>query len=314
MSRNVTRRFLKSAGRFVMHLRGARGFVCACAVLLSGPSFAAGPVIVLRASETPPYKLVESAFGGALGQPTKSVSAATGDVNAIAKTALSESPALVFAIGASAAKAIADASPTSPLLYALVPNPARAGLKAQVPGVSMFASPQSQLRAIKALLPNAKRVGILFDPKLTANEVAELEKAASGAGLSLVKKSVDGAQQVAGAAREVLGKCDVLLLIPDTTVVSGDTFKFIAQASLEAKIPLVGFSQGMAKAGAVLAVEVGYDEIGKRAAGVAKKILAGASVGAESPDGAVVLNTKSAQLLGIAVPASLKASAAKVFE
>ena len=112
----------------------------------------------------------------------------------------------------------------------------------------------------------------------------------------------------------MLSSVDVLLLSPDTTVVSAETFKFIAQTSLETKVPLVGFSEGMSKAGAVLSIEGSYDEMGKKAAQAAKRMLAGAAGVREAPEGSVFVNGKSAQLLGLAISPALRARASKVFE
>jgi putative ABC transport system substrate-binding protein len=178
----------------------------------------------------------------------------------------------------------------------------------------MFAAPAGQVRAIRELSGSARRIGVLFDPSLSAPLVAELEAACAAQGATLVKREVTAQKDVAPAARELLGRIDVLLLIPDTTVISAESFKFIAQTSLEAKIPMVGFSEGMAKAGAVLAIEAPFDQIGKKAADAAKKMLAGGAGTRESPDGAIFVNAKSAQLLGLTVPDGLKGRAAKVFE
>ena len=231
---------------------------------------APGPIVVIRTSDLAPYKAVEASFTSAVGQPTRVVSLATAEGKDALKTALAESPSLVFTIGPDAAKTVAQARASAPTLYALVPSPARAGLDPHAAGITMFAAPQSQIRAIKELLPALRRIGVIFDPSLSAPLVLDIEAAAQAQGISLVKREVAGAKDVAAAARELLPKVDALLLLPDTTVISAESFKFIAQTSLEAKIPMIGFSEGMAKAGAVLAVEAAYEQIGRKAADAAR--------------------------------------------
>ncbi len=270
----------------------------------------AGTVVVVRSSELPPYRAVEDAFAAALDQPT--VSATVSDEPSL-RAALAQSPSLVFAIGAEAARAVLQAKVSAPKVYALVPSPARVGLDG-TPGVSMFASPARQMKAVRALLPSAKTVGVLYDPSLSGQLVAELDAAATGEGLKLLARPIATQKEIAPAARELLGKVDALVLVPDRTVISAASFKFLAQTSLEMKVPLVGFSEGMSRAGAVLSVEAPYEEMGRLAASVAKKLLVGSPAGRELPDGAIYLNARSAQLLGIPVPAGLRAQAAKVFE
>ena len=274
----------------------------------------AGGVVVVRTSDSAPYKAVESSFTSALGQPTQVIALGGESGREQVKTALAGSPSLVFTIGPDAAKAVLDLGSNAPTLYALVPSPGRVGLDARAAGVSMFASPVNQVKAIRELLPQGKRIGVLYDPTLTAALVQELDAAADSHGATLVKKEVTAKKDVITAARDLLGKIDVLLLVPDTTVISGDTFKFMAQTSLEAKVPMVAFSEGMAKAGAVLAIEAPYEQMGKKAADAAKRMLAGGAAAKESPDGTLFINGKSAELLGVTVPAGLKARAAKVFE
>jgi putative tryptophan/tyrosine transport system substrate-binding protein len=290
---------------------GSHARIGAVTLLAWGAAASAAPILVVRTSELGPYKMVEASFSGALGQPTKSVSMTSGK-DAL-KSALDEGPSLVFAIGADAAKGVAEAAPKAPTLYAMVPNPGKVGLDPKTPSVSMFPAPDSQLKAVKALLPNGKRIGVIFDPVASGPAVQELENAVSRAGLSLVKRPVSAQKDVAGAVRELLPQIDALLLVPDVTVVSADTFKFIAQTSLESRVPLIGFSEGMAKAGAVLAVEAGLPEVGKKAALTAKKMLAGDTPERQFADATLFVNTKSADLLGVTVSDALKGQAAKVY-
>ena len=313
MRRQLTELRQRCKGR--LHVALAFALFVALSAVAPGPALAAGgPVLVLRASELPPYKAVEASFNSALGQPTKSVPLSGGNSKEVVKGALAESPPLVFAIGPDAAKAMVEVGGSTLTLYALVPNPARIGLDPRAAGVSMFASPTSQMQAIRALLPGAKKIGVLYDPAISAALVAEFETAAASVGATLVKKEIGSAKDVASGARELLSAIDALLLIPDTSVISAETFKFIAQTSLESKVPLVGFSEGMSKAGAVLAIEGSYEEIGKKAAVAARRMLAGGGGLREAPEGSVFVNAKSAQLLGLAISPALRARASRVFE
>jgi putative ABC transport system substrate-binding protein len=217
-----------------------------------------------------------------------------------------EQAALVFAIGPEA-EAAAEATKHTHLLHALVT--ARAGL-----GVPIYASPERQAKAIRALLPDGKKLGVVYDPSQSSAAVDAYEAAARSAGFRLVRKPVHSRQEVAGALRSIAGGVDGIWLVPDVTVISADTFKFLIELSIENKLPVIGFSAGMAKAGALLAVEATYPEMGRKAAQAARRILTGAESPPQPADGAIYVNSATADLLGVSIPSEVRDQAAEVFE
>jgi len=294
-------------GRTGAFTRLALALSAGAALLVSRPA-TAGEVVVVRSSDLAAYKAVEAAFTGALGGPARTLALTDAGAGAALKGA-----SLVFAIGPEAAKAAADAKPAA-LLVALVPSAVKAGLDSNVPLLPMFVPPARQARAFKAVLPSLKTVGLLYDPAQSKALAAECEAAAGQAGLTLLKSPVSSRQDVAGAARALLPQVGALWLIPDTTVVSAETFKFLVQASVSQKVPLLGFSEGMAKAGALVAVEAGYAEIGRKSAAAARRLLANSPAAPEPPDGSIYLNAKSAEMLGVELSKAARSLAAKVFE
>lgn len=274
--------------------------------LWPAPAIAAGgEVVVVRSSELAPYKACEEAFTNGLGSPVKSVTLAD------AKGALG-SAALVFAIGQDAAKLVFDAKPAGPVLYALVPAPEKLAPSETARAVPMFVSPQRQLQVVRELLPAAKRVGVIHGPTADAL-VAEYERAAKSTGHTLVPTRAKDRTSVAAALRELISKIDVLVLLPDPVTLGVDTFKFLLTTSLESKVPMIGFSQGQARAGAVLVVEADYAEMGREAATAAKRALAGSAPAPVAPTGSLYVNGKTLQVLGVTLPGGLKAQCKEIF-
>ena len=271
----------------------------------------AADVLIVRTSDLAPFQAVEKAFVAGVGRPTRTLNLADPAAAAELKAAAAGAP-LVLAIGGGAAKAVAEAGAQVPTITTLVQ--AQQGQGPKVRAVPMFVAPARQAAAIKALLPAAKRVGILYDPAQSGKLVDACEAAASAAGLSLVRAEVRAKKDVAAAARTLMGKVDVLWLVADPTVIAVETVKFVLQTSLEMKVPVVAFSEALAKAGAVMAVEARYAEMGQKAAALARKLAAGEDPPVEAPDGTIFLNGKSAGQLGITLPAGLRAQAAKVYE
>jgi len=284
----------------------AAGAVLAAVALLCPRPASAGDTVIVSGADLPAYKAVEQSFSAALGGPSTSVTLT--DADAI------KGAGLVFAIGPEAARALAASHTSALQLVALVPNSEKTGLDARVPMVPMFVPAARQLKAFKAVLPSLKNLGVIYDPSLSKALVADCEAAAVSASITVVKSPVADRAAVASAARTLLPWVDALWLIPDKTVISAETFKFLVETSIGAKVPLLGFSEGMARAGALVSVEAGYPEIGKHAAAAARRALAGAAPAPEAPEGTLFLNAKSAALLGAQLPKAARDGAAKVFE
>lgn len=284
------------------------GVVAGMLLLVSSAGAAGDGVVVVRSSDLAPYKALEEAFTGAVGVPVKSHSLA--DSNAARAAASSGS--VVLAIGQDAAKLVLDSKPVGQVVFGLVPSPEKLGSAEVLKAVPMFVGPARQLGAVKDLLPGAKRLGVIYAAS-SQGLVADTERAARGLGLSLVKQEVKDRSEVANALRALIGQIDALLLLPDPVTLGVDIFKFLLTTSLESKIPLIGFSQGQAKAGALLSLEVDYQEMGREAAAAAKRALAGNAAAPQAGAGSIYLNGKTAQVLGVTPSPSFKAQIKEVF-
>lgn len=281
----------------------------ALALVVAGTAAGAGDgVVVLRSSDLAPYKALEAAFVGAVGAPVKVLSLADqGEAKSAAASA-----AVVLAIGQDAARLALDAHPVGQVVFGLVPAPEKLGASEAAKAVPMFVAPGRHVAVLKEVLPNAKRLGVIYSAPSTGL-VADYERAARGVGATLVKHEVKERTQVAQALRDLVGKIDALVLLPDPATLGVDTFKFLLTTSLEAKVPLIGFSQGQARAGAMLALEATYDEMGREAAAAAKRALAGGAAAPQAPAGAIYVNGKTAQVLGATIPPQVKSQTKEVF-
>jgi putative tryptophan/tyrosine transport system substrate-binding protein len=280
-------------------------------LLLGASSARAAGVLVVRSQDLPPYAAVDQAFTASIGQSVSRITLG-GSPEALAR-ALSERPTLVLALGQEAARAVTALKPTAPVLCALVPFPEK--LDGRLVAVPMFASPKRQAQLLKQAVPGAKRVGLVYSPTHSRAVADAYGSAASAAGLTPVRYEVEGLRDFAGAVRKLVGRVDVLWLIPDPTLINAETFKFLVQTSFESKLPLVAYSQAMVKAGALLAVEAEYAEMGRRAGSAGRRLLAGeGGVTPEAPEGALYVNRRSAGLLGVSLPEAVRAQAAQVFE
>lgn len=176
---------------------------------------------------------------------------------------------LIVAVGMKAAEAAAD-SDAPHVLDALVTRAGYQQLLRDFPeraNSSVIYLDQPVRRAallIAAALPGKRNVGLLYsDPPA---DLAAMKQEFRDRGLALQAQTVNAAHPLSNALQDVLGRSDVLLALPDTTVYNGSTIRNILLASYRSNVPLVGFSPGYVKAGALCAVFSTPRQIARQAA------------------------------------------------
>ena len=108
-----------------------------------------------------------------------------------------------------------------------------------------------QLAMVTAVLPDAKRIGLLY---AASPDVAKYRKVITDRNLELHEKKLGSTESLYHDLESVLVNSDVLLSIPDAEVYNGLSIRNILLATYRSKIPVVAFSPGLVKAGALCAV------------------------------------------------------------
>ena len=114
-----------------------------------------------------------------------------GTAQLIAKSYVSSKKDVIVAISTPSAQASLNATKTIPIVYTAVTDGASTGLKGNnITGTSDMSPLDKQAELIKTLLPNAKKVGFLYNPS-EQNSLLLLEKfkgIAKAKGLTVVEK------------------------------------------------------------------------------------------------------------------------------
>jgi putative ABC transport system substrate-binding protein len=229
---------------------------------------------------------------------------------------------LVLAVGLKAALVSKMEIVDTPVIFCMVLDPAKHNLKApNLTGILLEVPIQRQLAMLRSVLPNAKRIGVLFDPEKSAQLVEEARRQAKGLGLELVARSVSSEKEVPPTLRMLLLQIDALWLLPDSTVLTVDSLQFLMNSSLEAAVPVFGFSPDLVKSGALVGLSVHYPDLGRQAASLARTLLANRpnnqqapSLGFAPPDRLrLSLNLKTAKFLGINVPPDIVGKADELY-
>lgn len=166
-----------------------------------------------------------------------------------------------------------------PIVFSMVTDPDIYGLRGEnITGVSRMAPVDIQLRALKEIIPDVRKVGVIYNPKRTSRLVESARNIASAIGIELLPARVDSREDAPRTFRIFAAQgIDAFWLIPDPTVVTPQFFKLIRDYTLTNAIPLLAFSPDFVKAGALLSLSPTYTTIGDQTCRIALKILDGVS-------------------------------------
>jgi putative ABC transport system substrate-binding protein len=224
----------------------------------------------------------------------------------VVKTVRETRPDVIIAIGADAlgkVRAIKDI----PIVYLMVFNPQviiREGNE-NITGISMNVAPEYQFSTMRKVMPDLKRLGILYDPAKSGQLVEMAREAAEGTGIELLAKEVRSPKNVPAALNSMKGKIGALWIQPDATVVTPETIECMLLFSLGNQIPIFAFSDQYVEMGAFISMDIDPYQSGKQAGELVNQLLAGAAVesiaGADARRALVTINLRVAKKLGIQV-------------
>ncbi len=224
-------------------------------------------------------------------------------------------PAIVCAIGPEAAQIAKLNFPGKPVVFSLVANPFQFNLSGKgVAGVSLDVSPQDQFDYLKKLMPQARTVGVIYNPVRNKMIIEEASQVASSRGLKLVTKPVSDKSEVSAAIRELEGVgIDAFWLIPDPVVANGVVYERLLLFSFSRKVPLICPASVFVKKGGLFSVYSDYSDLGRQMAKIANDVFGGSlaeNIGIQWPAKMkLVINSNTADKLGITIPAELASEA-----
>ena len=228
-------------------------------------------------------------------------------------------PRLIVAIGPLAAQVAREHLQNIPLIFVMVSNPPKHGLHgANLAGVSLDIPVQTQLAMYKSLVPDLKTLGVIYDPAKTGTMVLEARGVVATLGLQLLAAPVSTPKEVPAALRSLLGKIEALWMVPDDTVVTPDSFKFLLLTALENNLPFVTVSDIFVEAGALASLSPDYTEVGRQGCQLATDLESGRLRLADAmvvPPAKVnlAINLKTAGKIGLRLPPEVLQSANKVY-
>lgn len=249
----------------------------------------------------------------------------TGTAAQIARKFIGDRPDAIVTIGTPSAQAAVAGSKRIPIVFSAVTDPVQAQLTpsweasgTNVTGASDLLELDKQVELIQKILPNAKRVGMVYNPG-EANSVVVVEKMRKilpEHGMQLVEAAAPRSVDVGSAARSLVGKVDVIYSSTDNNVVSA--YEALAKVGNDTKTPIIASDTGSVSRGAIAALGVDYYQLGEQTGRIVVRILEGEAPGSIKPQTSenleLFINKTAAAKQGVTLSEELLQSATKVIE
>ena len=159
-----------------------------------------------------------------------------------------------------------------PVIFNAVSDPVAAKLAVSeteamdgITGISDALPVEDQLKLIRAVLPEAKKIGILYTTS-EANSVSTLEtykKLAPQYGFEIVESGVGQKSEIPQAADIILSKVDCVSNMTDNAVVA--SLSVLLEKANAAKIPVFGSEEEQVKNGCIASAGLDYFNLGIQA-------------------------------------------------
>lgn len=164
-----------------------------------------------------------------------------------------------------------------PVVFNAISDPEKANLTiGNITGVSDALPVDAQLKLIRTLQPNAKKLGIIYtvsEPN-SVSTIADYKDMAGMFGFVVLAVGVSNANEVLIATEQLIDKkVDCFTNLTDNNVVS--VLDKILKKTNKAKIPVYGSEIEQVKMGCVAAAGIDYLELGKEAGKIAASIIKG---------------------------------------
>lgn len=235
----------------------------------------------------------------------------------IATKLVNDKSDLILAIATPAAQAVANATKDIPVLVTAVTDPAASKLVASntapggnVTGTSDLTPVEEQIKLLKQILPNAKKIALLYNSSESNSKIqADLARKAAGSlGIETVDATVSNSNEIQQVTQSVVGKVDAVYAPTDNMIAAG--MATVAMVTQAAKLPVIVGESGMLSKGGLATYGINYYDLGKMTAVQAVKILKDGTKPASMPieyskQVDLTLNKDVAAKIGVTFPQEL---------
>ncbi|GGI64818.1 ABC transporter substrate-binding protein [Enterococcus alcedinis] len=245
-------------------------------------------------------------------------------LNTMSQQLINEGSEILIGIATPAAQALANQTKKLPIILGAVTDPVGSGLISDmenpggnITGVSDKAPVLEQLKLAQTLMPDAKKMGILFSSSEDNSkyQVAEAVATAKELGLTVEEFSVPSTNEVSQVVQVMAKKVDFMYIPLDNTI--ANAMPAVVNEANKLRLPIITSADTMVAEGGLATIGINQFAIGLEAGKMAASVLKGESETATTPvytftKGDLILNEKQAKFLNIEIPEKLKETAIMV--
>ena len=232
-------------------------------------------------------------------------------------------PTLLLTIGSSATQFAQDNFADIPTVFAAVMYPVLSGFVKStarpgrnITGASIDVPIEVQFRYFKKIVPDLKRVGVLYTDS-TASLIPPAAAKAEGLNLKLVPVKVSDTRELPQALDSLAAIVEGIWSLADPNLFDPRSTKYILLNTARKGIPFMGFSRHVVASGALFALDFDYKAVGRQAGEIVNRIIKGEKPQEISVTSADVIwfhyNEKTAKHIEVTIPEELVAVAKEVY-
>lgn len=235
-------------------------------------------------------------------------------MDTIAKKFVGDKVDLIISITTPATQVVAANTATIPVVFGAVTDPVAAKLvksiekpETNVTGVSDLNPFDAQFEMMQKVVPNAKKIGIIYNTS-EVNSQVQVDKSkefAAKLGYEIVTAPVTNSSEVLQAAQSLAGKkIDAFYVITDNTVAT--SINSLSKVAIDNKIPTIVAEDSQVQGGCLISIGIDYKIHGYQTGEMAVRVLKGAKPETTpiefQKDLMVVINSETQKALGITLP------------
>lgn len=186
---------------------------------------------------------------------------------------------IVVAISTPSAQAAVNNIKDKPIFFSAITNPESAGVLAEnVTGVSDRSPVKKQVELIKELLPEAKKIGVVYNTSEQNSFYLtdEFKREAEKNGYVVVVKGITNVNEIASALDTLLPEIDVLYTTIDNTIAS--TYPLIIDKSKKNNKPVIGATKSYVDQGALASEGISDYKVGYQTGEMIVRYLKGEDI------------------------------------
>ena len=230
---------------------------------------------------------------------------------------INEKSDVLVGIATPAAQALANQTAETPIVLGAISDPKSAGLVADnnkpggnITGVSDQSPVKAQLELVNTLLPNKKKMGVLYSSAEdnSAYQVDKISEIATQEGYEVKKYAVPSTNEITQMMQVMSKEVDFIYLPTDNTM--ANAMQTIVDVGNQYKIPIIPSVDTMVEQGGLATVGINQHELGVQTGKMVADILKGKTEPKDTPiytfdSGDTIVNKKQAKLLNIDIPESI---------